>query len=107
WEPNYDGYLGAVGIARKNAAPQGYAGQKRLAKTLAMAELAKQIKLVVDTEANLERTQITNNTKAYYQSKFSTESRHKAEEIIQDAVIKDEFIDPANGDLYIWLVIEK
>lgn len=107
WEPNYNGYLGAVGIARKNAAPQGYAGQKRLAKTLAMAELAKQIKVVVDTEANLERTQISSNTKAYYQSKFSTGSKHKAEEIIQDAVIKDEFVDPANGDLYIWLVIEK
>lgn len=107
WEPNYDGYLGAVGIARKNAAPQGYAGQKRLAKTLAQAELAKQIRVIVDTTANLERTQISNNVAAYYSSKFTTESKHKAEEILEGAIIKDEFIDPQNGDLYIWLVIEK
>jgi len=108
WEPNYDGYLGAIGIARKNAAPQGYAGQLRLAKTLALAELAKQIKVVINTEATLERTQSSkNNVVSYYKSKFSTSSKHTAEEIIQDAIIKDEFVDPANGDLYVWLVIEK
>lgn len=108
WEPNYDGYLGAVGIARKNAAPQGYAGQLRLAKTLALAELAKQIRVVINTEATLERTQgISNNVVTYYKSKFSTLSKHTAEEIIQDAVIKDEYKDPSNGDLYVWVVIEK
>jgi len=108
WEPNYDGYLGGVGIARKNAAPNGYAGQLRLAKTLALAELAKQIRVVINSESTLEKNQSTsNNVVTYYKSKFSSTSRQSAEEIIKDAVIKDEFKDPTNGDLYVWVVIEK
>jgi hypothetical protein len=108
WQPDYDGYLGAIGIARKNATFQGYAGQKRLAKTMAQAELAKSIRVVINSEATLERTQaMRNDVVTYYRSKFTSESRQSAEEILNNAVIKDEFVDPQTGDLYVWLVIEK
>lgn len=111
YDPFYDGYLGALGIARKNAARGGYAGQKRLAKTLARAELAKQIRVFVSTELNTTRTSVSVNSKdrvyENYKSTLSTLSVHRAEEVVRDAVIKDEWTDPANGDLYIWLVLEK
>ena len=110
YDPFYDGYLGALGIARKNAAKGGYAGQKRLAKTLAQAELAKQIKVFVSTELTTTRTSATTTSKdrvyENYKSTLSTTSVHKAEEIVRNAVIRDEWVD-SNGDLYVWLVIEK
>lgn len=110
YDPFYDGYLGALGIARKGAAKGGYAGQKRLAKTLAQAELAKQIRVFVSTELNTTRTSVstTSKDKVYenYKSTLSTISVHRAEEVVRGAVIQDEWSDES-GNLYIWLVIEK
>ncbi|UOD34474.1 LPP20 family lipoprotein [Deferribacteraceae bacterium V6Fe1] len=107
YDANYDGYFGAIGIARKSSVRGGYAAQKRLAKTLAQAELAKQLKVFVSTELKIERTRILSKLSDTYTSKLSSLSVHKSEEILQNAVILDEWVDPNNGDLYVWLVIEK
>ncbi|MBZ4642771.1 MAG: hypothetical protein PWQ25_1041 [Deferribacteres bacterium] len=107
YDANYDGYFGAIGIARKSATRDGYATQKRLAKTLAQAELAKQIKVFVNTELETERVRILTKISDTYTSKLTTLSVHQSEELIKNAVILDEWTDPNNGDLYVWLVIEK
>ncbi|MBZ4672299.1 MAG: lipoprotein [Deferribacteraceae bacterium] len=107
YDANYDGYFGAIGIARKSSVRGGYAAQKRLAKTLAQAELAKQLKVFVNTELNIERTRILSKVSDTYTSKLSSLSVHKSEQILQNAVILDEWVDPKSGDLYVWLVIEK
>jgi len=107
YDANYEGYFGAIGIARKSSVRGGYAAQKRLAKTLAQAELAKQLKVFVNTELNIESKRILSKVSNTYTSKLSSLSVHKSEEILQNAIILDEWVDPKNGDLYVWLVIEK
>ncbi|GEM_PF-771793 len=107
YDSTYEGYLGAVGIARKSSVRGGFEAQKRLAKTLAQAELAKMINVVVDTELKTERVQISSDVYSHYKSKLSTLSVHSAEEIINDAVVKDIWVEKDTGDLYLWLVIEK
>lgn len=107
YDANYDGYFGAIGVARKSSVRGGYAEQKRLAKTLAQAELAKQLKVFVNTELNVESKRILTRVSDTYTSKLSSLSVHKSEEILQNAIILDEWVDPKNGDLYVWLVIEK
>jgi hypothetical protein len=104
FNPNYDGYLGGVGVARKS---NNYATQRRIAKMLAQAELSKQIKVIVNTELNLEQTQIDRGTAQYYRSKLKTFSKHQADQYLQNPVVKDEWKNPKTGELYLWLVLEK
>jgi len=107
YDATYGGYLGAVGIARKSSVKGGFEAQKRLAKTLAQAELAKMINVLINTELETERTQISSDVYSYYKSKLTTLSVHNAEEIINDAVVKDVWVEEKTGDLYLWLVMEK
>ncbi|MFH1961571.1 MAG: hypothetical protein ABIJ30_01650 [bacterium] len=108
YQPNYGVVLGAVGIARKqekggSTPVRGYAAQKRLAIIIAQAEIAKQIEVMVNTELQTEKTMINQD----YYSKFSSLSRQETQQLIKNAVVKDEWIQPETGDLYIWVVIEK
>jgi hypothetical protein len=107
YDPNYDGYFGAIGIARKSSTKGGYATQKRLAKTLAQAELSKQLKVFVDTELTTEKERILTKVSDSYRSTLTTLSVHKSEELLTNAQIIDEWIDPNSGDLYVWLVLLK
>ncbi|MFH1096388.1 MAG: LPP20 family lipoprotein [Candidatus Desantisbacteria bacterium] len=101
-QPNYEGMFGAVGIAKKQE-KGGYTAQKRLAVIIAQAELAKQIEVMVDTELQTEKTMINQN----YSSKLSSLSRQEAQQLIKNAVVKDEWIQPETGELYVWVVIER
>jgi len=102
YQPNYGGVLGAVGIAKKQERG-GYAAQKRLAIIIAQAELAKQIEVMVDTELQTEKTMVNRD----YSSKFSSLSRQETQQLIKNAVVKEEWLDLETGDLYIWVVIER
>lgn len=107
FDPNYDGYLGGVGVAKLNNAQGSVVRQKRLAKMLAQAELAKQVRVVVDTELNLTQTKVSRGIAEYYHSKLSTFSKHQANEVLQSAVVKDQWTNPKDKSLFLWLVIEK
>lgn len=107
FDPTYNGYLGSVGIAKKSSVKGGLGAQKRLAKTLAQAELVKMIKVVVNTELKSERIQISSDVYSHYRSKFSSLSVHNAEGVVKNAVVKDVWVDEQTGDLYLWLVMEK
>lgn len=107
YDPNYDGYFGAIGVARKSSTKGGYATQKRLAKTLAQAELSKQLKVFVDTELTTTKERILSKISESYRSTLETLSVHKSQELLENAQIIDEWIDPNSGDLYVWLVLLK
>ena len=104
--PNYGGVLGGVGVARK-VPGKGYAEQKRLAKMIALADLAKQIELVVKTELTRTKINIDTQRLKYYKEKFSSYSEQEVRNLlIKNAVIEDEWVDPKTGDLYLWVVIK-
>ncbi len=103
--PNYGGVLGGVGIA-KRIPGKGYAEQKRLAKQIALADLAKQIELIVKTELTKVEINVDTKTLKYYRKKFSSLSEQEVRSLlIENAVIEDEWVDPRTEDLYVWVVI--
>lgn len=105
--PNYGGVLGGVGIAKK-VPGKGYAEQKRLAKDIAVADLAKQIELIVKTELSKVEINVDTSTLQYYKKVFSSYSEQEVRSIlIRDAVVEDEWIDPKTGELYVWVVIKR
>ncbi len=105
--PNYGGVLGGVGIANKIRG-KGYAEQKRLAKQIALADLAKQIEVVVKAELTKREVNIDSDTYQYYKKKFSSLSEQEVRAmLIKNAVIEDEWVDPKTGELYIWVVIKR
>ncbi|WP_032496437.1 LPP20 family lipoprotein [Hydrogenivirga sp. 128-5-R1-1] len=105
--PNYGGVLGGVGIARKIPG-KGYAEQKRLAKQIALADLAKQIELIVKTELTKVEVNVDMSTLQYYKKRFSSYSEQEVRAmLIRNAVIEDEWVDPKTGDLYVWVVLKK
>lgn len=106
YNPAYEGNLGAVGIAKPQTRG-GYEAQKRLALTIAQAELTRQINVLVDGELYTEKTVISKSGDEYYRSKLSSLSIQQTQQLIKNAVIKDEWIDPKTGDLYLWVVIER
>ena len=104
--PNHDGYMGAIGIAKKQRTG-GYNKQKRLAHRIALAEIAKQIKVRVDSELTIEKTLIDTKGKQEYREKVQSLSKHETQQLIRNAIIKDEWIDPKTEELYLWVVIGK
>ncbi len=106
FNPNYNGYLGAVGIAKKIKG-KGYPEQKRIAVMVAKSNLAKQIRLVVNSEVYTEKLRISRKDYEEYKSKLRSLSKHSAHAYLKNVVVKDEWIDPKTGDLYVWVVLEK
>lgn len=105
--PNYGGVLGGVGIAKKIPG-KGYAEQKRLAKQIALADLAKQIEVIVKTELTKVEINVDTRTLQYYKKKFSSYSEQEVRAmLIKNAVVEDEWVDPKTGDLYVWVVLKR
>ena len=106
YNPNYGGYLGAVGIAKKPARG-GYPQQKRIAIMIAQSNLAKQIRVLVNAEVYTEKLRISKGDFETYKSKLKSLSKQEANAYLKNTVVKDEWIDPKTGDLYVWVVLEK
>lgn len=106
YNPGLQGYLGAVGSAKKQARG-GYAAQKRLAVTIAEAELARQIEVLVNAEVHSTRTVISAEDDEFYRTKLKSMSRQESRQFLKNAVVKDEWTDPETGELHIWVVIKK
>ncbi len=106
FNPGHEGYLGAVGMAKKQARG-GYAAQKRLAVTIAEAELSRQVEVLVNAELNTSRIVTHAEADASYRVKLRSMSRQESRQMLKNAVVKDEWLDPETGNLHVWLVIEK
>lgn len=106
YQPDYESSLGAVGIAKKQEIG-GYDAQKRLAVVIAQAELSKQVELLVNSELETEKTVIESEAKQSYQEKLKSLSKQETQQLIKNAIVKDEWLNPKTGDLYVWVVIER
>ncbi len=103
--PDYDGYLGGVGIAKPQRA--GYSAQKRIAVSLAQADLTRNIKVNVYNELISERVSINSTTAKHYQEKIETMSRQDADQYLNNPTVMDEWVDEKTGELYVWVVLPK
>lgn len=106
YNPGHEGYLGAVGMAKKQERG-GYAAQKRLAVTIAQAELARQIEVFVNSDLQTEKTIIDTKADQYYKAKLSSLTTQETYQLIKNAVVKDEWVDPKTENLYLWVVIDE
>lgn len=95
--PNIGVKIGAVGSAsyQKNKSIQ-----RKIALAKARAVLSEVIKVNVETEIVLKEKTINDN----YDSSVKSSTILKSNNLIENAYIKDEFIDAENR-LYIWLVM--
>ncbi len=102
--PNHDGYLGAVGIAKKQS---DFRTQRLVALRIAQSELAKEIELIVHSEIVLEKRLTEKGLSSEYSSSLRSVSRQGTAQLIKDSLVKDEWTDPKTGELYLWVVIDK
>lgn len=101
--PNYDNHFGAVGISAKH--PDGYSIQKKTAVKIAQAELSRQIRVLVDSKLTREERLSKNSLSEEYSSSLESFSKMSSNELLQTTTVKDEWLNPENGELYVWVVL--
>ena len=104
--PVYDGYIGAVGIAPKQARG-GFTAQKRVARMQAQKNLAKQINVLVKSEVRVETLGVDSATVQHYRQKISSLTREQVDQYLIGFRVKDEWIDEKTKEYYMWMVLEK
>jgi len=104
--PVYDGYVGAVGIAPKQARG-GFTAQKRVARMQAQKNLAKQIKVLVLSEVNVETLGVDSATVQYYRQKVTSLTREQVDLYLTGFKVQDEWIDEKSGEYYMWMVLSR
>ena len=102
--PNYDGYLGAVGIAKKESDSRG---QRMTALRIAQSELAKTLVLMIDSKLSINESVKEKGLSFEYLSTLRSASKQDTKRLINDSIVKDKWLDKKTGDLYLWVVIEK
>jgi hypothetical protein len=102
----YDGYIGAVGIAKKQLRG-GYSAQKRVARMQAQKNLAKQINVLVKSEVNVETLGVDTATVQYYRQKVTSLTREQVDQFLTGFKVMDEWYDDKNEELYLWMVLRK
>lgn len=100
-EPEITGCLVGVGYAKPQKANPAY--RRRVAMMRARAEIAKAVELYVTTQLTMEKS----CTDEACRSAMNTRSRHMTQQLIGGATLKNEWIDPETGILYIRLIIKQ
>jgi hypothetical protein len=106
YTPVYDGYIGAVGIAPKQNRG-GYSTQKRVARMQAQKNLAKQIKVLVNSDLTVESLNVDRETVKYYRQKVSSLTKEQVDQYLTGFKVMDEFIEPESGEYYMWMVLQR
>jgi len=104
--PVYDGYIGAVGIAPKQARG-GFSAQKRVARMQAQKNLAKQINVLVNSEVNVETLGVDSSTVKYYRQKVTSLTKEQVDQYLTGFKTMDEWIDENSGEYYMWMVLNR
>jgi len=102
--PDYGGYIGAVGSVRLKGSLD-YNSARRTAFKIAQAELARQITVITSSELTMEQTRRLSAFTEEYLSSIRFSARQSASELIENAVIEDEWLDKSTNELYLWAVI--
>ena len=106
YTPVYDGYVGAVGIAPKQIRG-GFTAQTRVARMQAQKNLAKQIKVLVLSEVNVETLGVDSATVQYYRQKVTSLTREQVDQYLTGFKVQDEWIDDDSGEYYMWMVLSR
>ncbi len=102
--PRLEGELGVVGIA----GPQkkgGYAAQKKVARMAASAELARQVEVFVESELSRREVVRTREGEETLETQYGSRSKAEAYELTKRSTVKDEWLNRATGELYLWVVV--
>ena len=99
--PYMEGYWCGIGAADPQKSNPAY--QRRVAMMQAKAEIAREIE--VDIRTVLEKEKPCRDEKC--RGELSVRSRHRAQQLIGEATIRDEWTDPQNSRLYIRLIVKK
>jgi hypothetical protein len=94
--PTPEDSLGSVGYAAVQKDPRL---QKKIALIDAKAKLSEMIKIHIENEI---RSSASNNG----EKTFESSSIQTSQNLIKNAIVKDEFIDEKGG-MYLWLVIRQ
>lgn len=98
--PNKDGYLSVVGFAPK----QDWGGrdaQYRVAQLKARQELAQMIRVKITSTSKFSKED--RNGKTTQEADIETTAQSNVDLKLDAAEIINEWVDPKNEDLYIWL----
>lgn len=106
--PSMGGCLGAVGMAKKqnNTARS----QQWVAEKVAMAELSKQFEILVESVCRSKKEErFSDELLIKYEEELNCVSIQESEHVFSvyshDPVIKDRWIEPVSGDMYVWAVL--
>jgi len=103
-EPDVPGYLG-ISVSAPVQAMGGIEAQRRVALSKARAELGRINRVNVQSKNVIQQS--ANSTGAA--TDFQNQTRVSSSEILDVSAmqIREEWIDPSNGDLYIWALVPK
>ncbi|MDR0453390.1 MAG: LPP20 family lipoprotein [Deferribacteraceae bacterium] len=104
--PGHDGYIGGVGIAPKQKSGDRIA-QRRVAVTLAQADIARSIKVNINNELTSEKYLVDSKNQSYYKEKFSSMSKQQTNDYISNPQVMDEWTNEKTGEILVWVVLPK
>jgi len=99
YRPNQNGITGSMGIAEKEEG-SSFARQKHTAESLARSDLAKRMRLKIDSSHKMTKILQHGEIGSLLNKELHTKSASK----IMHTETKDIWMDPKNCELYIWMV---
>ena len=99
YRPNQNGAIGSIGIAEKEEGSD-YLRQKRAAVSLARSDLAKRMRLKIDSSHKMTKILQHDEIGTLLDKELHTKSVSK----ILHTDIKDIWMDPKSCELYVWMV---
>ena len=95
-EPNIDGYICAVGSAKKQV-DGDVSTQKKIALITAKANISKQIEIYIESELTMNKKCSASEC----QSDMNFKSRQQSMNMIRNIQIKNEWVDPNDKTMYL------
>lgn len=105
--PSLEGYVGGVGLGKGNT-HGGPDKQRDIAKTIARGKVIRKAHILVNTICNNFRTdKIEKEIIDNYKSQIDCGQAYMGAELIKKIVVKEEWTDQQEGDVYVWMVLQK
>ena len=98
--PSQNGKIGGIGVSGKHI--DGFTGQRELAISRALDEIAKQLGTTVTTMQNIN----TEGTKDNIKSEITSYSFQTTDGKVVKAIIKNIWYDNISDELYVWMLQE-
>jgi len=105
--PSLGGYVGGVGLGKVNV-QGGPDIQRGLAETIARGAVIRKVHILVDTVChNRGENKINRNIIDNYKSQIDCGKAYMGAELIKKIAVKEEWKDPQEGDVYVWVILKK